>query len=118
MRNLFNLFTVILLFSCNKSEQPQEQVNNDSSEEYSITDIQDILVSGFFGLDNALPSILCTQPGGQLDGMPVNFKYPLDAATLSGSDFEVVDSLGNIHIPICARLAPANENGENRTVLL
>ena len=54
----------------------------------------------------------------QLDGMPVNFKYPLDAATLSGSDFEVVDSLGNIHIPICARLAPANENGENRTVLL
>ena len=48
--------------------------------------------------------------------MPVNFKYPLDTATLSGSDFEVVDSLGNIHIPICARLAPANENGENRTV--
>ena len=61
---------------------------------------------------------MCTQPGSQLDGMPVNFKYPLDAATLSGSDFEVVDSLGNIHIPICARLAPANENGENRTVLL
>ena len=119
MRNLFNLFTVILLFSCNKSEQPQEQVNNDSSEEYSITDIQDIIVSGFFGLDNALPSLLlCNQPGDQLDGMPLNFKFPLDESSLSETDFEVLDSLGNIHIPTCVSLAPANENGENRTVLL
>ena len=27
-------------------------------------------------------------------------------------------SLGNIHTPLCVSLAPANENGENRTVLL
>ena len=33
------------------------------------------------------------------------------------TDFEVVDNLGNIHIPMSAVLAPANENGENRTVL-
>ena len=38
--------------------------------------------------------------------------------SLSETDFEVVDSLGNIHIPMCAVLAPANENAENRTVLL
>ena len=50
--------------------------------------------------------------------MPVNFRFPLDLSSLSGTDFEVVDSLGNIHIPMCAVLAPANENGENRTVLL
>ena len=50
MRNLINLFAVILLFSCNKNEEPQEQVNNDSTEEYSITDIQDVLVSGFLDL--------------------------------------------------------------------
>jgi hypothetical protein len=75
-------------------------------------------VSAFFGLDNGLPSLLCNQLGSQLDGMPVNFKFPLDASSLSGTDFEVVDSLGNIHIPMCAVLAPANENGENRTVLL
>lgn len=79
------------------------------------------LVSAFFGLDNALPFqanfIFC--PGAQgMDGMPVNFILPIDASTLSGSDFEVVDSIGNIHIPLCAVLAPANENGENRTVLL
>ncbi len=79
---------------------------------------QDTLVSAFFGLDNALPSILCNQLGSLLDGMPVNFIFPLDSSSLSGTDFEVVDSLGNIHIPMCAVLAPANENGENRTVLL
>ena len=79
---------------------------------------QDTLVSAFFGLDNALPSLLCNQLGSQLDGMPVNFIFPIDGSTLSESDFEVVDSLGNVHIPMCARLAPANENGENRTVLL
>ena len=81
---------------------------------------QETLVSAFFGLDNAMPFLpifLC--PGAQgMDGMPVNFIFPIDASTLSASDFEVVDSLGNIYIPMCAFLAPANENGENRTVLL
>ena len=79
---------------------------------------QDTLVSAFFGLDNGLPSLLCNQIGSQLDGMPVNFKFPIDASSLSETDFEVLDSLGNIHTPVCVFLAPANENGENRTVLL
>ena len=79
---------------------------------------QDTLVSVFFGLDNGLPGLLCNQPGSLLDGMPVNFIFPIDASTLSESDFEVEDSIGNVHIPMCAVLAPANENGENRTVLL
>ncbi len=79
---------------------------------------QDTLVSAFFGLDNALPSLLCNQPGSLLDGMPVNFIFPLDASSLSETDFEVLDSLGNLHTPMCVSLAPANENGENRTVLL
>jgi len=78
------------------------------------------IVSAFFGLDNAMPfqaNFLCPGALG-MDGMPVNFIFPIDASTLSASDFEVVDSLGNIYIPMCAVLAPANENGENRTVLL
>ena len=79
---------------------------------------QDTLVSAFFGLDNALPGLLCNQPGSLLDGMPVNFQFPLDASSLSETDFEVLDELGNVHAPNCALLAPANENGENRTVLL
>ena len=46
------------------------------------------------------------------------FKFPLDVSSLSETDFEVLDSLGNVHTPMCVSLAPANENGENRTVLL
>ena len=79
---------------------------------------QDTLVSAFFGLDSVLPGLLCNQPGILLDGMPVNFIFPIDPSSLSETDFKVVDSFGNIHIPICVSLAPANENGENRTVLL
>ena len=119
MKTVLRLSIIILLFSCNKKEDPQEQVTNDCTGEYASEEIQDTLVSAFFGLDNALPSLLlCNQQVGMLDGMPVNFKFPLDASSLSEADFEVLDSLGNIHTPICVSLAPANENGENRTVLL
>ena len=119
MKNVLRLSIIILLFSCNKNEDPQEQVNNDCTGEYASEEIQDTLVSAFFGLDNALPSLfLCNQQACLLDGMPVNFKFPLDASSLSETDFEVLDSLGNIHTPICVSMAPANENGENRTVLL
>ena len=119
MRILFKLFTIILLFSCNKKEDFQEQVVNDCIGEQTTEEIEDTLVSAFFGLDNALPSLfLCNQQAGLLDGMPVNFIFPLDASSLSETDFEVLDSLGNIHTPICVSMAPANENGENRTVLL
>ena len=53
-----------------------------------------ILCVSFFGLDNALPGLLAGRPGILIDGMPVNFRFPLDSASLSGIDFEVVDSLG------------------------
>jgi hypothetical protein len=103
-----SLLILLALFGCSKD-------NRDSSQR----DIpQDTIVSAFFGLDNALPGLLCNQPGSQLDGMPVNFKFPLDVSSLSETDFEVVDRLGNIHTPNCVSLAPANENGENRSVLL
>ena len=106
MRNLLKLLSVILLFACSKNEEPQEPVT------------QEPLVSAFFGLDNILPGLLCNQPGSLLDGMPVNFIFPLDSSSLSETDFEVIDSLGNIYTPSCVFLAPANEDGENRTVLL
>ena len=99
MRKILVSFIVILTFVLNAKSQ-------------------DTIVSAFFGLDNGLTSLLCNQLGSQLDGMPVNFKFPIDESSLSESDFEVLDSLGNIHNPICVFLAPANENGENRTVLL
>ena len=75
-------------------------------------------MSAFFGLDNELPGVLCNQPGRLLDGMPVNFRFPINVSSLSETDFEVVDSVGNIYTPDCVSLAPADEDGENRTVLL
>ena len=102
------LLLLLVLFGCSKDNR-----DNLQGDIY-----QDTIVSAFFGLDNVLPGLLCNQPGSQLDGMPVNFKFPLDVSSLSETDFEVVDRLGNIHTPNCVSLAPANENGENRSVLL
>ena len=119
MKTVLRFSIIIILFSCNKDEAPQEQTKNDCIGEYTTEEIQDTFVSAFFGLDNALPSLLlCNQQVGLIDGMPVNFKFPLDVSSLSETDFEVLDSLGNKHTPICVSLAPANEKGENRTVLL
>ena len=61
---------------------------------------------------NTIPEnvgLLCNQPGSLLDGMPVNFRFPLDSYSLSETDFEVVDSLlvYLIHIPMCAVLTPS-----------
>ena len=90
MRNLFKLFTVILYFHVRTS---MKNICRQTSRCYCV---------GFFGLDNALPSlILCNQLGSQLDGMPVNFKFPLDVSSLSETDFEVLDSLGNIYPYVC-----------------
>ena len=86
MRILFKLFTIILLFSCNKKEDSQEKINNDCIGEYTKEEIQDTIVSAFFGLDNALPSLfLCNQQAGLLDGMPVNFKYPIRCIQFIGN---------------------------------
>ena len=66
---------------------------------------KDILVSAFFGLDNALSGLLCNQPGSLLDGMPVNFKFPIDVSSLSETDFEVLDS-AEIYMPLIVFLWP------------
>lgn len=74
----------------------------------------------FFGLDNDLPrraNLLCKGAKG-LDGMPLNFLYPIADSSLWANDFVVIDKQGNSHVPHCAVLAPADELGENRTVLL
>ena len=88
MKIVLRLSIIIILFSCNKNEAPKEQVKNDCIGEYNTEEIQNTLVSAFFGLDNALPSLLlCNQQGGLIDGMPVNFKFPLYASSLSETDF-------------------------------
>jgi hypothetical protein len=50
--------------------------------------------------------------------MPLNFRDEIDGSTLEASDFVVIDTRGTEHTPLGATLQPANEEGENRTVLL
>ena len=78
------------------------------------------LLSAFFGLDNKLPlrsNLLCLGASGQ-DGMPVVFSHTLNSETLNESDFEVETRSGEVYSPICVTLRPADDEGENRTVLL
>ncbi|MFN7955398.1 MAG: hypothetical protein U0610_26985 [bacterium] len=54
----------------------------------------------------------------QLDGMPVVFSHQLVQDTLDADDFEIQLSDGTSRTPVCATTAPANEENEDRTVLL
>ena len=78
------------------------------------------LLSGFFGLDNALPfraNLLCLGGSG-LDGMPVVLSRTIEPDSLEPEDFQIVTKSGVIHSPHCATLRPAQDPGELRTVLL
>ena len=78
------------------------------------------LLSAFFGLDNKLPfrsNRFCLGASGQ-DGMPVVFSHTLNTETVNESDFEVETRSGEVNSPICVTLRPADDEGENRTVLL
>lgn len=79
-----------------------------------------VLLSAYFGLDNALPFTadgLCRGAAGQ-DGMPVIFSTEVDPDTVQADDFAVVTESGDVHTPACATLRPAVDPGELRTVLL
>lgn len=79
------------------------------------------LLTAFFGLDDALPSrsdrVICEGAAGK-DGMPVVFSHEIDVATMQAGDFRVVTRSGQIGDLTCVTLAPADDPGEARTVLL
>jgi hypothetical protein len=81
-----------------------------------------LLVSAFFGLDDALPErvtdqVACEGAGGA-DGMPVIFSHEVDIETLEPGDFRVAMVSGAIGEVVCLTLAPADDPGELRTALL
>lgn len=53
-----------------------------------------------------------------LDGMPVVFSEQVVQSTVDASDFEIALMDGTTRTPVCATTAPANEENEDRTVLL
>ncbi len=78
------------------------------------------LLSAFFGLDNSLPpraNLLCNGASGK-DGMPVVLSRTVDSETLQPEDFTVFTQSGAEKRPFCVTLRPAQDPGENRTVLL
>ena len=79
------------------------------------------LLSAFFGLDSALPSRLnwfSNQKFGGKDGMPVVFSHELDFGTLQAGDIRITTESGTVGAPEFVTLAPADDLGELRTVLL
>ena len=76
------------------------------------------LLSASWGLDDALPPLPgCLQSLGR-DGLPVVLDAEVDNSTLDAADFEIEVASGARRMPICATLLPANEENEDRTVLL
>jgi hypothetical protein len=76
--------------------------------------------SAFFGIDNGLPvmaAVLCPL-APILDGMPLVFTEEIDQRTLGAGDFTVQTRAGRRLQPLCATTAPANQESEDRTVLL
>ena len=79
------------------------------------------LLSAFFGLDDGLPRIankgICKGAAGK-DGMPVIFSHEIDVSSMQAGDFRVVSASGAIGEITCVTLAPADDVGESRTVLV
>jgi len=79
------------------------------------------LISAFFGLDDGAPPlagwVVCEGAAGN-DGMPVIFSHEVDVSTLDPGDFTVTNAAGSVGEVVCLTLAPADDPGELRTVLL
>jgi hypothetical protein len=104
---------------CNDGEDNDCDGYVDDGDE-GCRNIEPQILSAFFGLDNALPTnaeLLCTGATGQ-DGMPIVMSHEIDQSTLQPDDFLVITSNSEVHVPLCATLAPGWEENEDRSILL
>ncbi|MEL6183568.1 MAG: hypothetical protein AAFU79_03020 [Myxococcota bacterium] len=79
------------------------------------------ILSAYYGLDKLPLPVLRLCPLKRsvgADGMPVTFSVQLDPDTVKPEAFAVTTSTGEVVKPKCATLRPADEQLENRTVLL
>ena len=108
----------------------ENTLSDSTTEDTTVTDITATtdsngrpatLLSAFFGLDNGLPRVsnlgICDSAANR-DGMPVIFSHELDPDTLQAGDFKVETESGKQGEIICVTLAPADDLGEWRTVLV
>ncbi len=120
------IFPAVLLTACVPTLSTREyadttQTDTTPERAPSSSTAKPMLLSAFFGLDNALPKNssrgLCDGSDGQ-DGMPVIFSSELERASLQAGDFKVQTKSGKLGSLVCVTFAPAIDVGELRTVLL
>jgi hypothetical protein len=116
---LMGLVAALLVFTLAPVSAQETDATAEPIEVDPYWDVEPMLLTAFYGLDNQIPPAppFCDNPGGE-DGMPVIFTHPIDAETLDPEDFAVTSAEGTLSTPICAILAPAIDEGENRTALL
>lgn len=125
-----------IIAGCSKVEQLRlireykPVLSNASPMDTTVTDVtanrdsrgrHAVLVSAFFGLDDALPRVADRGiwPGaGGKDGMPVIFSHEIDYRTMQAGDFRVTTASGKVGEIVAVTLAPADDQGELRTALL
>lgn len=79
-----------------------------------------MILSAFWGADDVpgVPPLDCDGFGGLRDGMPIVMSAEVDQTTLQASDIQVVLASGAVRAPACVKLEPADEENEDRTILL
>ena len=116
--------TLVHAFRYERTLDAYEQ--NDTTQTVIDTNIandqrETTLISAFFGLDDALPRlsgrVICQGAAGK-DGMPLIFSHEVDVSTIEPGDFKVTTASGAIGYVECLTMAPADDPGELRTVLL
>lgn len=136
MRRIYKTILVLLLLGCCAlafvllRPLPFADLTDDTSKDTTEPQITKSLhpdgraaelLSAFYGLDSALPRVLnrfIHRDTGGKDGMPVVFSHELDPSTLQAGDFRVTTASGRVGDLTCVTLAPADDLGELRTVLL
>ncbi|MGF1508707.1 MAG: hypothetical protein ACFB9M_04295 [Myxococcota bacterium] len=133
---MFILLLAVPLASCKKLKLAglvrdyQNTLSDSTPNDTTVTDVSATtdaegkdaaILSAFFGLDDAMPRIadraICEGASGK-DGMPVVFSHELDLESIQAGDIKVTMASGETGSIHCVTLAPADDKGELRTLLL
>lgn len=119
MRAIASIFLVLTLFLIGDCSSFPEYTLSEQSPPINAKR-KARLLSGFFGLDNAIPiqamGIWSEAPGK--DGLPLVISHEIDPLTLDSRDFQITTKQNQILSASFAMFRPAMEAFELRTILL
>lgn len=102
-------------------DTPQDTTETDVTSRQAADGRPAALLSAFYGIDGGLPrptNKVIREGAAGKDGMPVVFSHEVDFDTLQAGDLRVLRASGEVGPLLCVTLAPADDPGEHRTVLL